>query len=124
VPANSGAMPEAPPGAHTTQFVPVPVPVREPATDRPLPVVAAPLEAAALDARALRPPPPPPPELAAVPPPAPAPTAVAAAPAVEVDVAALVGLGTGFVADSRAFPAVPVAEGAIAGSATAPPPAG
>jgi hypothetical protein len=121
VPAKSGAMPEAPPGAHTTQFVPVPVPVREPEADRPLPVVAIPLEAAALDPRA---PVPPPPAGPAVTPPAPAPTALVAAPAADVGVAELVGVEIGFVADDPGFPAVPVAAEAIVGSATAPPPAG
>lgn len=116
-------MPEAPLGAHTTQFVPVPAPVREPEADRPLPVVAVPLEDAALDPRA-PPRPPPPPELAAVPPPPPVvPTAAVGPAAVDVGAAELVGVEVAIVAE-RGFPAVPVAGGAIVGSATAPPPAG
>lgn len=122
MPVNSGAMPEAPLGAQTTRFVPVPVPVREPEAARPLPVVAVPLEEAALDPR--EPPPPPPVELAVVPPPPPAPAAVVAAPGVDVGVAELAGVEMALVADEREFAAVPVADGASVGSATAPPPAG
>ena len=121
MPVNSGAMPEAPLGAQTTRLVPVPVPVRAPDAERPLPVVAVPLEAGALDPR--EPPPPFPVELAAVPPP-PAPAAVVAAPGVDVGVAELAGVEMALVADDRELVAVPVADGASVGSATAPPPAG
>ena len=121
MPVNSGAMPEAPFGAQTTQFVPVPVLVRDPEAERPLPVVAAPLDEAELDPR--EPPPPPPVELAAVPPP-PVPAPVVTAPGVDVGVAELVDVEAALVGDERGFPAVPVAVGASVGSATAPAPAG
>jgi hypothetical protein len=116
---NIGAIPEAPLGAHTTQFVPVPrpLPARAPEAERPLSVVAAPLEEAALDART-PPPAPPPAEPIAAPPP------VLGPPWPDVGGAEFVRVEVRFAAVPTEFPAVPVAEGAMVGSTTAPPPAG
>jgi hypothetical protein len=120
VPVNSGGKPEAPLGSHRTRPEPVPEPPRVPEAERPRAVAAVVLEEVALEPRN---PPPPPPEPAAVLPTAPEPPIeVAAAP--DVADAELAGLDVEFVADPRGLTAVPVADGAIVGSTTAPPPAG